>query len=666
MGAGLVRVPSGQLTIVWCHRHWRALGSTNVLRFIKSRCVSLYSYANMTVTRNGRLLTDGYPVATLCQECIFGSGLNKRYALSVDVVEFIKSNVVECPATILYSEDQTDAIAGHTAKGVEFLERIGTFAKERALIEEEYAAKLRTLAKKSLGRKKEDEEASKNFTYVIGERIRKEVIPYVAARAGVHRTQRKQCLSDLQTIHANLTTAMDHLFKAQKHYGKTFKEAEAAFLKYAKADKNMEISRLDLDKAKNNAQMRSNISEEAKHAYAHALQCANDAQSAHYSQLLPEALARMRAIDLERINDTKIAMELCIASEVDVRPIIARCHEDMKKAVDQIDAIQDTAMVVEQFKTGYVYPPPIQFEDLGRPDSCLSIGGDMPHIDVTLKRTVLSGGKKDSKGVSRKQSMHQKFFGGGDKHKASNRTINFSESFEPGSFQYGIFYEPCVEILPPQQRIRRLQAKVAELEKEREKCQQSKEGLVKMKQVYTANPKMGNAADCETQLCQYEKEIESINQQISKFRLLLDDIQLQNNQPIGGSDTPPSVRSASSNSSVPPARPPQPQTSQCGSYSEESVTSNDGCNTSNLNAVNQRRDEVYEECAMPALGTAVAQFPFEGGTEGTIDMRDGEELLLIEKDEGDGWTRVRRIASSVEGFVPTSYLQCKWYTTEDK
>ncbi|KAK5972334.1 F-BAR domain-containing protein [Trichostrongylus colubriformis] len=237
--------------------------------------------------------------------------------------------------------DQTEAVAGHTQRGVDFLERIGTFAKERAMIEEEYAAKLRALAKKSLGRKKEDEEAAKNFTYVrsfanllrelellagqhevVGERIRKEVIPYVNTRVGVHRAQRKQCLADLQAIHANLTGAMEQLFKAQKHYGKTFKEAEAASLKYAKADKNMEISRLDLDKAKNNAQMRCNLNDEAKQAYAHALHDANDTQNAHYSQHLPDALARMRAIDLERINDTKVAMELCLATEVEVRPII--------------------------------------------------------------------------------------------------------------------------------------------------------------------------------------------------------------------------------------------------------------------------------------------------------------------------------------------------------
>ena len=29
-------------------------------------------------------------------------------------------------------------------------------------------------------------------------------------------------------------------------------------------------------------------------------------------------------------------------------------------------------------------------------------------------------------------------------------------------------------------------------------------------------------------------------------------------------------------------------------------------------------------------------------TEGTMKIGEGEELLLIERDEGDGWTRVRK------------------------
>ncbi|KAG8250206.1 Formin-binding protein 1 [Homalodisca vitripennis] len=45
-------------------------------------------------------------------------------------------------------------------------------------------------------------------------------------------------------------------------------------------------------------------------------------------------------------------------------------------------------------------------------------------------------------------------------------------------------------------------------------------------------------------------------------------------------------------------------------------------------------------------------------SEGSIPMNDGEELLIIEHDQGDGWTRVRRQNDLEEGFVPTSYIEC--------
>ena len=42
-------------------------------------------------------------------------------------------------------------------------------------------------------------------------------------------------------------------------------------------------------------------------------------------------------------------------------------------------------------------------------------------------------------------------------------------------------------------------------------------------------------------------------------------------------------------------------------------------------------------------------------------MEEGEDMWLIETDQGDGWTRVRRRHPShldpmPEGFVPTSYI----------
>lgn len=41
-------------------------------------------------------------------------------------------------------------------------------------------------------------------------------------------------------------------------------------------------------------------------------------------------------------------------------------------------------------------------------------------------------------------------------------------------------------------------------------------------------------------------------------------------------------------------------------------------------------------------------------------MTEGEELQVIELDQGDGWTRVRRVTGPngwEEGFVPTSYIE---------
>ena len=44
-----------------------------------------------------------------------------------------------------------------------------------------------------------------------------------------------------------------------------------------------------------------------------------------------------------------------------------------------------------------------------------------------------------------------------------------------------------------------------------------------------------------------------------------------------------------------------------------------------------------------------------------MNMTEGEELHVIELDQGDGWTRVRRVSEFEEGFVPTSYIEMNLY-----
>merc|ERR1719336_2564196 len=72
-------------------------------------------------------------------------------------------------------------------------------------------------------------------------------------------------------------------------------------------------------------------------------------------------------------------------------------------------------------------------------------------------------------------------------------------------------------------------------------------------------------------------------------------------------------------------------------------------------------DEFYDPEPLPILGRCKALYPFEVTSEGSIRMEEGEELWLIENDQGDGWTRVRRVDANPtdpmpEGFVPSSYI----------
>jgi len=78
--------------------------------------------------------------------------------------------------------------------------------------------------------------------------------------------------------------------------------------------------------------------------------------------------------------------------------------------------------------------------------------------------------------------------------------------------------------------------------------------------------------------------------------------------------------------------------------------------------VDDDEEEFFEAETLPIIGRCHALYPFEVTSEGSIRMEENEELWVIESDQGDGWTRVRRIKPSTidpmpEGFVPTSYIE---------
>ncbi|TKR80331.1 hypothetical protein L596_014419 [Steinernema carpocapsae] len=596
--------------------------------------------------------------------------------------------------------DQTDIVANHTQKGIDTFEKYGQFVKERAAIEEEYASKLRSLVKKNLGKKPKDEDdAAHSFTYlasfhallreiesyaaqreVIAESLKKDIYPSVTQKCQQLKANRKAHLAELTAIQGGMNATVDMMCKQQKNYMKAFKEAENAFLKYDKAEKNMDLSRADLEKAKTNATNRNHACEESKQSYAHSLEMANQAQHEYYSNRLPHVLDALRAVDVERIEETKKAMMKSVQAETDVVNVVQRIYGDMNSAISKIDSAKDTVTLVDQNRTGYVFPEPFPFEDLGSPSAVThadAMSSDGSHSTATLKRGTINGSASrnpNGKSVQRKSSMHHRLFGG-------------SSAKQNAESDYGS--------LPPQQKCRKLQHKIEQMEKEMLTKKQGMNGMIKMQQLYKANPQMGNVDEVESQMSTNQKEIDKLASEIEKMKKLFRDAQAELNTPLGGiADTPhrpPSALTSGGGSS--PRIPSSLGGSADGrtgtptsghkrtSYSEESISSEgssarnsstpssavvvtNGTNGSQKSGTPPLADasDVYEDVEdLPVLGTCKAVYAFDGGSDGTIIMKEGEELLLLEKDEGDGWTRVRTAGTKREGFVPTSYLECKWY-----
>ncbi|XP_022243946.1 formin-binding protein 1 homolog isoform X3 [Limulus polyphemus] len=113
----------------------------------------------------------------------------------------------------------------------------------------------------------------------------------------------------------------------------------------------------------------------------------------------------------------------------------------------------------------------------------------------------------------------------------------------------------------------------------------------------------------------------------------------------------------------------QQETAASSSYSPESGISRSRTSIPEVDVYDdeEKFDNIDEEDnadfdldPLPVLGTARALYPFDAQSEGSIPMEEGEEFDVVELDQGDGWTRVRR-GDIEEGFVPTSYVQCFLY-----
>ncbi|KAM6244008.1 formin-binding protein 1 isoform 7-T7 [Porphyrio hochstetteri] len=534
--------------------------------------------------------------------------------------------------------DQFDNLEKHTQWGIDVLEKYIKFVKERTEIELSYAKQLRNLSKKYQPKKNSKEEEEYRYTStraflatlnemndyagqheVISENMTSLITGELSRYVQELKQERKSHFHDGRKAQQHIETCWKQLEASKRRFERDCKEADRAQQYFEKMDADINVTKADVEKARQQAQLRHQMAEDSKAEYSSTLQKFNSEQHDHYYTHIPNIFQKIQEMEERRI--VRIGESMKTFAEVDrqVIPIIGKCLDEITKAAESIDHKNDSQLVIEAFKSGFEPPGDVDFEDFTQP----------------MKRTVSESSLSNSRGDGKSEPK----FGGKSKGKLWP-FIKKNKGAGPEDFSN----------LPPEQRRKKLQQKVDELNKDIQKEMDQRDALTKMKDVYIKNPQMGDAASVDQRLAELGQNIEKLRLEVQKFEGWLAEVEGR---------LPVRTEQARRQSGLYEAQ----NTSAVNSCAQDRESSPDGSYTEEQSQETEMKvpatefdDEFDDEEPLPTIGTCKALYTFEGQNEGTISVAEGEMLYVIEEDKGDGWTRIRRNEDE-EGYVPTSYVE---------
>ncbi|XP_036250144.1 formin-binding protein 1 isoform X11 [Molothrus aeneus] len=612
--------------------------------------------------------------------------------------------------------DQFDNLEKHTQWGIDVLEKYIKFVKERTEIELSYAKQLRNLSKKYQPKKNSKEEEEYRYTStraflatlnemndyagqheVISENMTSLITAELTRYVQELKQERKSHFHDGRKAQQHIETCWKQLEASKRRFERDCKEADRAQQYFEKMDADINVTKADVEKARQQAQLRHQMAEDSKAEYSSTLQKFNSEQHEHYYTHIPNIFQKIQEMEERRI--VRIGESMKTFAEVDrqVIPIIGKCLDEITKAAESVDHKNDSQMVIEAFKSGFEPPGDVDFEDFTQPmkrtvsESSLSNsrgdGKSEPKFGSKSKGKLWPFIKKNKSPKQQKEPLSHRF----NEFMTSKPKIHCFRSLKRGQTQSLYIHKELMKRtlgtptcaveareyvlslklinlntqvwsliegagpedfsnLPPEQRRKKLQQKVDELNRDIQKEMDSRDALTKMKDVYIKNPQMGDAASVDHRLAELGQNIEKLRLEVQKFEGWLAEVEGRLPARSEQSRRQSGVYEAQNASGVNSCAQDR-ESSPDGSYTEEQSQE-----TEMKVPATDFDDEFDDEEPLPTIGTCKALYTFEGQNEGTISVAEGEMLYVIEEDKGDGWTRIRRNEDE-EGYVPTSYVE---------
>ncbi|XP_020498761.1 cdc42-interacting protein 4 homolog isoform X2 [Labrus bergylta] len=500
--------------------------------------------------------------------------------------------------------DQYDHIDKHTQSGLDLVERYIKFVKERTEIEQSYAKQLRSLSKKYAKRGSKDEQDCKFSNHASLQEILNELSDYAGQRELIAENMITgicvELTKYLQDLKQERKTHLSDAKKAQQNLEISFKQLESTKKRFAKEWAEADKATQQAEKTESDLNATKLDVEKAK-------------QHAHSRTHTAEECRNDYAAQLQKYNKEQ---NFFYYTEI---PQIFNMMQDMDERR------------IRKLAEGYCQFSEIEKKVQPIISKCLE-GISAAGVKINEKQDSLLFIEQHKSGFERPGDVEFEDYSQGIKPATSDSSLNppkVRAKLWPFSKKNKITHAeklmpPAAEDfshLPPEQQKKRLQAKIDDITKELQKAQDQSDALEKMKGVYEQNPQMGDPSSLEPQITETSQNIGRLRGDLTKYETWL-------SEAVGGEEAANTINNNTQHGVV-AANPTQ-------------------------NIYTEFEDE-FDDVETP-IGQCTALYTFEGHSEGTVSITEGELLSIMEEDKGDGWMRVLR-SSGEEGYIPSSYVK---------
>lgn len=484
--------------------------------------------------------------------------------------------------------DGFDDVSNYLHKGIEFFEKYEEFWKKRCAIENQYAKSLRKLVESYEPKSRKDSEESKAthvkcFTRMlselkdiagqhelIAENVQDKVIQRLIQMIKTLKEDRRKCIEDQDRCLNEHQSSDDLLEKCKQRYEKAFKEVEKAKEQLIKVENDDSASKNDIKKQKSVVDSKQTTFNQCQAEYGNQLCEANRAKAVYYNEKLPSIMDSLHSMEVKRVESFKQFVLDAVSIEIEVVPRIQQCLREIESSASQISSDEDTEIVVSLFKTGYSIPPDHVFDDLNE-----KFNGLMNNSKVSLNTSINKNGSTTNSSTSSTTTLtnqrslnalngngssnpslspllnnrHHPISNGGSnnnsrqkKYRTINRikgllftttalTMNHGAGHNGGSgssssHKNGADFDSNLFDLPPQQMKKEVNKRIETISNEINTKQKEREGLNKLKDIYSSNQKFGDSQSALEALKVNEEKLTLLNSQLKKYQEILSELEV--------------------------------------------------------------------------------------------------------------------------------------------